>query len=62
MLGKSTDDLEIPTYGKLSAGMVDVLGVVVGELDDPKFGAQDEITGSLKSTVASEMTDVGVTF
>ena len=62
MLGKSTDDLEIPTYGELSAGMVDGLGVVVGELDDPKFGAQDEITGSLKSTVASEMTDVGVTF
>ena len=42
--------------------MGDGPGIVDGVLDDPKFGALYEITGSLRSTVASKETDVGVTF
>ena len=34
----------------------------MGELDDPEFGTLDVNTGSSRSTVASEETDVGVMF
>ena len=62
MLGKSTDDLRKQTDGESSAGMGDGFGVVVEELDNPEFGTLDVNTGSSRSTVASEETDMSVMF
>ena len=52
----------MPTDGELSAGMGDAFGVVVRGLDDSEFGTLGVSTNSLRSTVASEETDVSVMF
>ena len=62
MLGKSTDDRRRPTDGVSVVGAGGTPGVLVGELDDPEFRTLDVNTGSSRSTVASEETDVGVMF
>ena len=62
MLGKSTDDRRRPTDGVSGVGAGGTPGVLVGELDVPEFGTLDVNTGSSRSTVASEETDVGVMF
>ena len=61
-VGKSTDDLRMPTDGESSAGMGGTPGVVVGGLYDSGFGTLDVNAGSSRSTVASEEADVDVMF
>ena len=60
MLGKSADDRRRPTDGVLGVKAGGILGVWVEELDDPEFETLDVNTGSSRSTVASEETNVGV--
>ena len=55
----------MPTNEQLSVGMGGISELVIKELeelDDPEFGTLDTNTGSSRSTVASEETDVGVMF
>ena len=49
-----------PTDGESSVETGGTPGVVVGELDDAESETLDVSTGSSRSTVASEKTDVGV--